>query len=169
MEKDTKAIDGQPVAAATVVVPATPTEEDIESRLAALEAEKAKAIEEAANYKLAFLKEKNKSAPEEHFEGESEDDRIRRITREELSHNKIAAIDLERESLLKQALKENKELKLAHLNKTPLPNSDTSHSEGPKVLDTIVTPEQVAAFKARGWDDQKIERYKQNYRKQSGR
>lgn len=42
-----------------------------------------------------------------------------------------------------------------------------SHTESVAVNDNIVTPQQIAALKARGWDDKKIEAYKANLRKHS--
>lgn len=133
-----------------------------QARIAELEAEKAAIIEREANYKLAYLKEveKNKSLGNE---GETDDERIRRITREELAKKEIAQIDTEKEELFKKTLKENKELKLAIQNKTP--GSSTAgggSSEQPVVTSTLVTEEQIAAFKKRGWTDADIERYKKN-------
>jgi hypothetical protein len=142
-------------AAATALTPE-------QEKIAELEAEKAAILEREANYKVAYLKEveknKNLGADEE-----SEEDRIRRITREELAQREIARIDTEKEELFKKTLKENKELKLAIQNK--IPGSATgggASTEQPAVHDTLVTPEQLAAFKARGWTDKDIERYKKN-------
>lgn len=141
----------------------TPTIEDTEARFAELEAEKNKAIEEAANWKIAALK--SKKVTREDFEDETEDERIARIVSEKLAETKIAQIDAEKEALLRQTLKENKELKLAHLNKTDAPASMGTHSEGVGVKDTLVTPDQISAFKARGWSDKDIERYKKNLKR----
>lgn len=155
----------QPVAVDQTVVN-TVAEDDTEARIALLEAEKAKAIEEASNYQLAFMKEKQKNASKGDFEDETEEEKIRRITREELSQTKIAQIDAEKEALLKKVIKENKELRLAHLNNTNTPPATLgTHSEGFKVTDTSITPEQLSAFKARGWSDKDIERYKKNLQK----
>ena len=133
-----------------------------QARIAELEAERAAIIEREANYKLAYLKEVEKNKNLGH-EGETEDERIRRITREELAKKEIAQIDTEKEELFKKTLKENKELKLAIQNKTP--GSSTAgggSSEQPQVTSTLVTEEQIAAFKKRGWSDADIERYKKN-------
>lgn len=137
-----------------------PTNEDYEAQIKALEDEKARLIEEGANYKVAYLKGKSKSA--EVPEDESEDDRVRRIAREELANSRLTAIDREQVELAAKALKENKELKLALQNKADVPASVGSHSEGQPVKDTLVTSEQMAAFKQRGWSEKDIERYKQN-------
>lgn len=171
MDKETKAteIPGQPIAPDTTVIPAVQTEEDIEAKIAALEAAKAKALEEAANYKIAYLKEKTK-AKDFDSDDETEDERIERIVQEKITATKVAQIDLEKEALLAKALKENKELKLAQLNKTTTPPAAVgTHSEGTPVTSTLITPEQMAAFKARGWTDKDIERYKKNLQRYTGR
>lgn len=137
-------------------------EVDLEARYAALEAEKAKLIEEGANYKLAYLKEAKRNKGNEIPEGD-DDERIRRIANEALANSQLAEIARQQDAMLKNALKENKELKLAQLNKTSgVPSAIGSHTEGKAVSDTLVTPEQLVAFKARGWSEKDIERYKKN-------
>lgn len=165
MNEDPNAVEKKEVPAA-VIPPVNPTgtDEDIEARIAQLETEK-------ANYKLAFLKEKSKNKQEDfNNDDETEDEKIARIVSEKLAETKIAQIDNEKEALLKQVIKENKELKLAQLNKpTSTPASMGAHSEGTPVTDTTVTPEQMAAFKAKGWSDKDIERYKKNLNRYGGR
>lgn len=168
MEEENKSVNTNESAEThTVDEGSTTTQEDAESRIAVLEAEKAKAIEEAANYKIGMLKAKGKL--KEDFDDEDEEERIARIVSEKLSETKIAQIDLEKEALLKKLAKENKELKLAISNKTPVATSIGSHSESKSVTDTSVTPEQLEAFKKRGWSDKEIENYKKNLRRYSGR
>ncbi len=135
-------------------------DEDLESKVAALEAEKAGWIEKASNYQVAYMKSERKR--KEGTVDEDEDARFRRIAEETLANSELARINREQESLIKKALKENKELKLAQVNKADVPVSTTSHSEGAKVTDTLVTPDQLAAFKAMNWNDKDIERYKKN-------
>lgn len=140
----------------------TPKQDDAEERIAELEAEKAAILERESNYKAAYLKEfeKNRNTVPEN---ESDEDRIRRITREELAAKEVTAIDEEKESLLKKLAKENKELKLAQMNKTGAPPASIgSHSEGTPVTDTLVTPEQMAYFKEKNWSAEDIDRYKKN-------
>lgn len=140
------------------------TEEDLEAKVLALEAEQARLIEREANYKMAYLKEKSKKT--EIFEDENDEDKFRRIAREELSNSRLAQIDREKDETIKKALKENKELKLAQLNRTGTPPAAVgTHTEGYQVRDTLVTPEQMTAFKARGWSDKDIEKYKRNLQK----
>lgn len=167
--EDTKAVENQSAATETEVIPVD--KDDAEARIALLEAERNKAIEEAANYKLGMLKAKGKLKEEfENSEDESEDEKIERIVNEKLSKTKIAQIDTAKEELLKKLAKENKELKLAQLNKTTTtPTTMGIHSESTPVKDTIVTPDQMSAFKAKGWNDKDIERYKKNLLKYGGR
>lgn len=139
-------------------------DDDKETRIASLEAEKSKLIEEAANWKMAALKAKKEGfVPEE-------DERMEQIARKALAESRLAEIAREQDAIITKALKENKELKLAALNKKKEPGAAIgNHSEAPTVQDTIITPEQQAAFTARGWDEKKIERYKKNLARYSQR
>lgn len=146
----------------------TQADEDLEARNIALEAEKARLIEESANYKLAYLKEKRKNRGDDDVE--DEEDKIRRIAGEALANSRLAQIATEQDLIIKKALKENKELKLAQLNKTTTPSASIgTHNESTPVRDTLITQEQLIAFKARGWTDKDIERYKKNLQKGGGR
>lgn len=172
MDKDTtKATEANtetiaPQEGASKVV--TPTEDDLEAKNAALEAEKTRLIEEAANYKMAYFKEKSKK--ETYGDEEDIEEKIRRVSAETLAESQLAKINAEQNALIQRALKENKELKLAQLNKsTSSPASVGTHSEGTSVQDTLVTPDQMAAFKAKGWTDKDIERYKKNMQRYSVR
>lgn len=132
-------------------------------RIKELEAEKAVILEREANYKVAYLKEVDKNKQLGNPEDETEDEKIRRITREELAKKEIAAIDKEKEELFQKTLKENKELRLANQNKPPAnPTGGGGSTEQPIVQSTLITPEQLAAFKQRGWTEKDIERYKKN-------
>lgn len=174
MDKNQKATEASAptIAPEKVEKVLTTTEEDLEAKNLALEAEKFRLIEESANYKLAYLKEKKKK---EQFNEENEtesldEEKIREITRVELANSRIAEIAREQDLIIKKALKENKELKLAQLNRTTIPPASVgTHSEGTPVTSTLVTPDQMSAFKAKGWSDKDIERYKRNLQKYSGR
>lgn len=140
-------------------VPTIAPEDDLEAKLAKLEAEKAKALEEKENYRKAYLKEAEKKGE---VADESEDERIKRLVDERLADSKLVEIAREQDEIIRKALKENKELKLAHLNKTDPPAAIGSHSESTPVRDTLITPEQMAYFKSRNFTDKDIERYKKN-------
>ncbi len=165
MPEEKSAVNTTPAAAPEIAK--TATVDDYEAKVATLEAEKAKLIEENANWKLATLKAKGKIREEN--TDETEEERFRRIAREEAVNVKISNLDAEKEALLRKALKENSELKKAFSGQNPYLASVGTHNESPQVQDTLVTPEQLAAFKARGWNDKDIERYKKSYRKSSGR
>ncbi len=138
------------------------TEIDYEARTAQLEAEKAKLISDNANYKVGIMK-KERKFDSQGFEGETEEDRFSRIVDERLANSRLAQIAVEERELKERAFRENKELKQALMNKqNGIPTSMGVHSEGQKVSDTLVTPEQLEAFKRAGWSDDKINRYKRN-------
>lgn len=135
-------------------------EDDLEAKLAKLEAEK-------ENYRKAYLKE---AAKKEEPANETEDDEITRKVNAAIANTKLAEIAREQQEIITKALKENKELKLAQLNKTNAPVASMgSHSEGVTVKDTLITPEQMTFFKAKNWSDKDIERYKKNLAKGGGR
>ncbi len=142
--------------ATETIVPTIAPEEDFEAKYAQLETEK-------ENYRKAYLKEaQKKDAPAD----EEEEIRIRRIAQEELANSKLADIAREQDELIRKTLKENKELKLASLNKTSTPPAALgSHSESTPVRDTAITPEQMDYFKAKGWSEKEIAAYKKNLQK----
>ena len=148
---------GEPKPGEGVVTLSAAPETDHEARVAALEAEKARLIEERENYKNAYLKEKGKKSPDTTGE-ETEDEKMRRIAQEVQANSRIAEIAREQDAIIKKALKENKELKLAQMNKTGVPGAVGSHTEQPQApTDTLITPEQIAHLKqTRGWTDKDI-------------
>lgn len=152
MDEDKKAVDGGTAAPTNSTLT-----DDSEARFATLEAEKNKAVEAAANWKIAAMKARAEGSDE------SEDDKMRRVAGEVLAESRLAEITREQDAIIKKTLKENKELKLAQLNKTGAPPAaQGTHSEGQAVTDTLITPEQMAAFKALKWTEKDIERYKKN-------
>lgn len=132
------------------IVETIPAQDDLEAKVKELE-------EEKANYQAAYLKERAKN-----HDDESDEQKFRRIAREELESSRIMDIDKQKDAIIAKALKENKELKLARLNKTDIPASTTVHSEGQSVKDTMITPDQMATFKSQGRSDKWIENYKRN-------
>ncbi len=163
MDKD-KTVEEVPAVVPPVVVPAN---DDSETRIAALEAEKAKLIEEGANWKVAALKYKKESKEEDN--DLDEDERMMKIAQSAVSQSRLAEIAREQDEIIRKALKENKELKLARSKTNEPPAGMGSHSESMAVRDTLVTQDQITAFKARRWSDKDIERYKKNLIRYSGR
>ncbi len=145
--------------AVNTTVPAAAPTDDAESRVAALEAEKAKLLEENGNWKAAALKYKKDAKEDVVLD---DDEKMRKIAQEAVSESRLAEITREQDSIIKQALKENKELRLARSNPNTPPAAIGSHSESAPVRDTLITPDQLAALKAKGWNDKDIERYKKN-------
>lgn len=135
-----------------VVVPA----EDYEAILV-------KKDEEIANWKAAALKFKGKSKPGSSDPDEDEDDKISRKVEEALANSSLAKAQAEKDALIASMARQLKEAKLALLNKPGVPASTGSSNEvTSQVRDTLVTPEQLAFFKSKGWDDKTIENYKKN-------
>ncbi len=136
----------------------TSIQDDAESKFEKLETEK-------ENYRKAYLKEVEKNKNKDF--SETDDERMKRIANEALAESRLAEIAREQDDIIKKALKENKELKLANMNRRDPSAAQGTHSESVPVKDTLVTQEQLSSFKARGWDDAKIERYKKNLVKNS--
>ena len=93
----------------TTVAPTIAPEDDLELKVTALEAEKAKLMEEKENYRQAYLK-----ADKGNTGDEGDDDRLRRIAREEVANSRLADIAREQDEIIQKALKENKELSRPH-------------------------------------------------------
>ncbi len=158
MEKDNKATEANaaPIATQEENKVIAPTQDDAEARYKAIE-------EEKENYKNAYLKERNKHKESGGSGDETDEDKMRRIASETLADSRLADLAREQDALIKSALRENNELKLALKNKTNSPAASIgSHSESTPVRDTAITPEQEAYFKSKKWNAQDIERYKKN-------
>ena len=152
MEQATEA-DAQKIAPEAVKT----SPEDAEARYKKLE-------EEKENYRKAYLKASSKTKTQESDDSEEDEDKISLAVKKALAESHLADIAREQQALIESTMKENKELKLAHLNKTGTPPAGMgSHSESAPVRDTAVTPDQMAYFKnVLKWDDKTIERYKKN-------
>lgn len=160
MDKEDAVNTPDPAGDQTVVV------DDNEAKIAALEAEKAKLTIERDNYRVGMLKAKGKATEDSE---EDEDERMERIARKALAESRLSEIAKEQQAIIEKTLKENRELKLARLNKHEPPAAAGTHSEGIPVRDTLITPEQMAYFKSKNYTDKDIERYKKNLQRYSGR
>lgn len=140
-------------------------EPNYEELLAEKEAELQKAQEERDNYRRGMLKAKGKVQEETFSEEESDEDKMRRIAREEALSIREQMIQREKDDLIKKALKENSELKIALKNKAQLtPASGASADSSPDVKDTYWSPEQIASLKAMGVDPEKVKGNVQKYK-----
>lgn len=154
---DIKATEANAVAIAPQETTPVSVVDDAEARFAQLEAEK-------ENYRKAYLKEADRNKNRNDSDSD-EDSKMEEVARRVLADSRLAEIAREQDAIIQKTLKENKELKLARLNKTEPPAAVGTHSESIPVRDTMVTPEQMAALKAKGWNDKDIERYKKNLSK----
>lgn len=151
--------------------PAQTTGVDYEALLAEKDAEIAKVRTEKENYRKGLLKAKGKM-PEDRQEddGEPEDQEAmtRRIVGEALLSTKEAQLQAERDAALTAVLRRNKELETAlknrgQINSASAEGSNQEKPEGKK--DSYFSNDQIAALKAKGYDDKKIETLKKNMAK----
>jgi len=154
----------------SVVTPTT-TEVDYEAILAEKDAELAKIKVEKENYRKGMLIAKGKLPEENYLDNDStetQEDMVRRVTREELLATKEAQLLAEKEAAIKAQSKRIKELEVALKNRGQISISSGTGSnqekpEGKK--DNYFSNEQINALKARGYDDKKIELLKKNMTK----
>lgn len=174
MNNETKAVETKVETAATqpeTVVTPTTTEVDYEAVLAQKDAELAQVRTERENYRKGMLKAKGK-LPEENYQdndsSETQEEMVRRVTREEILTTKEAQLQAEKDATQKAAMKRIKELEVALKNRGQISQSSGEGSnqdkpEGKK--DNYFSNEQIAALRAKGYDDKKIETLKKNMTK----
>lgn len=123
-------------------------------------AEKEKALKDKDIYKKGLLGLKGK-LPDDETEG-SISDLIDKKVEEKLYIKREAELRARESDLVKQALAKNKELALA-LKNNKISMGTTSSSEGMQSNnDNVLSPEQIAELKSRGWDEKKIAAFKKN-------
>ncbi len=173
MSTDTKAVEIKVETAAsqpeTVVTPTT-TEVDYEAKLQAKDAEIAEIRVEKDNYRKGLLKAKGKLPDEDDISSNDEDidAKIDRKVQERLLATKEAQALAEKEALVKDLAKKNKELTLALKNRGQISSGtgQGSNQDQPESrVDKVLSNDQLNALKAKGWDDKKIETFKSNLNK----
>lgn len=157
------AVESQPNAA----------EVDYEAVVSQLLDENKKLATERENYRKGMLQAKGKTPKEAQATMETAEDldaMIDRKVQEKMlgTQQVIAAQKLE--ETVKSMAKQLKEAKLALANKagastTVQPNGS---SDLKPTTDNFFSPEKLAALKAKGWDDKKIEMFKKNLAKARG-
>lgn len=173
MSQETQAVETKAEVAATQpeeVVTQSTTEVDYEALLTAKDEEIAKIAEERENYKKGLLKAKGKLPDEDDNSSNDEDidSKVKRLVQEQLLATREAQIQAEKEALIKEQAKKLKELTLALRNREQVtnvsgPGSNQDIPEGK--VDSILSNDQLRSLKARGWDDKKIEQFKENLKK----
>ena len=145
------------------------TEVDYESKFAEKDAEIAQLAKEKENYRKAYLKNSKTSVEDDNStEGEDVDSKVKRLVHEELLRTKEAKAQAERDALVKDLAKKNKELTLALKNRAQVTSNTGQGSNQDKnevKTDSVLSNEQLASLKARGWDEKKIEAFKKNLNK----
>lgn len=146
--------------AAAPVTEQTPPEVDWEAKFNESQANLEKVAAERENYKKVALSKKKGESNDD----EDEEERFRRIAREEALKTQEAQLNQQKDEIIKRALQENKELKVALKNRAQV---GTGAAQGGGQSTTEVktdfwTPEQVAYFQKRGIDPDKV---KDNYLK----
>jgi hypothetical protein len=151
----------------TVVAPIT-TEVDYEAVLAQKDAELAQVRTEKENYRKGMLKAKGKLPEDSQTDDEgteTQEQMFRRIAREERLSEKETQIQADKDNALKAVLKRNRELELALKNRGQVTSTSAggSNQDMPAgKVDNYFSNDQIASFKAKGWDDKKIETLKKN-------
>jgi hypothetical protein len=115
-----------------------------------------KSEKERENYRIGMLKAKGK-VKDDAGEDEEKDTEAQPV--------KVAATESsEIIGIAKQLIKRNQELETAMLNKSQIANSPQGGSSETvfKVGDNMLSEAQIGALKAKGWDDKKISRFKEN-------
>ncbi len=126
-----------------------------------------KAEKDRDNYRDGMLSAKGKKQTA--TEDETDDERVARLVLEKLAENERTNSDSDVKKLVPQLIRRNKELELAMQTKNAAGtttaggggNTDTT----PKPTDNMLSEAQMQGLKARGWDDKKIARFKQNLAK----
>lgn len=141
-------------------------EVDYEKLLADKEAEIKQTRIEKENYRKGMLKANGKlpddvdDAPSKNWREEA-----RQIAREEFLVTQEGKLQAEKDSLINEALRQNKELQTALKNRGQMGSGTASGSNQDRFeskVDTVLSNDQLNALRAKGWDEKKIEAFKKN-------
>ncbi len=129
---------------------------DLQAKYEALEAEKTQIEAEKDNYRRGMLKAKGK-VEDDDTQLEDEDERVRRIIREENARSNSTRIAEEQKQIVQTLLAKNKELAHALKNKPGTGSgSGAGESVDTEVKDNFFSVEQLAEIKAKGLDPAKV-------------
>src|SRR6185312_1145563 len=144
------------------------TEVDYEAELAKKDAEISQIKKEKENYRKGMLKAKGKIPDEDDNSSNVDEDidsKVKRLVQEQLLVTKEAQAIADKENLVKDLARKNKELTLALKNRGQVTSTSAqgSNNDKPEVkTDKVLSNDQLSALKAKGWDDKKIEEFKKN-------
>lgn len=155
----------------TVTAPIV-TEVDYEAELKKKDDEIIRIREVSENYRKGMLKAKGKLPEEDDNSSEEDlDSKIDRKVQEKLLASRESQLQGEKDKLIVDMAKKNKELILALKNRDQITDNSgsASNQDKPEVkVDKVLSSDQINALKAKGWDDKKIEEFKKNLNKGSG-
>ncbi len=144
-------------------------QDDLAAQIIAKDAEIKKIAEERDNYKAGLLKAKGKNGSEPADDDHQPDDldsKIQKAVQETLYSEKEKRLQAEKDALFQQALKENREMKVALGNKQGISTTgDGGSSDTKTTTPQFFSDEQIRDLKARGWDDAKIKKAAENMRR----
>lgn len=153
----------QAVKDAAAAAAAEPTE--LEKQLAEKDALIAKIAADRDNYKKGMLKAKGKKTDDDDSDDEENiDTKVARLVNEKLLDSQYNQAQIEKDNLIKEALKRNKELETALKNGTGIARAATGSGSEQKltIKDPVLSEEKLNQLKAMGWDDKKIDSFKKN-------
>ena len=147
----------------------TQPEVDYEALLAEKDKELSQVRTEKDNYRKGMLKAKGKLPEEDDNSSEEDlDAKIDRKVQERLLQTREAQVQSEKDALVLSLAKKNKEITLAlkNLRQINTSSGQGSNQERPEgKVDNVLSNDQLASLKAKGWDDKKIEELKKNLNK----
>jgi len=148
---------------------ATQQEVDYEALLKQKNEELAQVAKEKENYRKAYLK--NVKPEEKESDSSSPEDMeafIERKVQEKFLATKEAQLQAEKDLAITGLARRNKELEVALKNRGQITSTSAggSNLDKPEVnTNPYFSNEQIQAFKAKGWSDEKIEMAKKNMQK----
>lgn len=150
---------------------AAPQQTDYAEVIKQKDAEIARIREEKDNYRKGLLKAKGKDDNGNFEEGdETEEEKIRRIAKEEVLSTQESRIIREKEEAYNAVLKRNQELELALKNRSSVLNSASgANQDKPEAAKVrYFSDAQINALKARGFTDAMIEQAEKNSKSLQG-
>lgn len=163
-DEEKKAVEDKAAADAAVAAAKEPSE--IEKQLAEKDDKIKKLTEDRDNYRRGLLAKKGKNDKGEDIDL-TVDEKIAAGIEEALLNSSIAKESAEKDDLIKKALARNKELETTIKNRSQISTTESGSGNEIKIVpkDPVLSDEKLKQFKAMGWDEKKIERYKENLKK----
>lgn len=125
-----------------------------------------KISQERDNYKRGMLQAKGKQVDNDN---DSEDlspaEIARQTTLQVIAESDLASAVKERDSIIAKVLADNEELRLAHKNRPGTGTGTGSNQSVETPKDNVLSADQERELRARGWDDARIEHFKNLARK----